>query len=304
MAINLTDPIFTDETKAREHLENIRWPEAVSCVHCGGLERVYKLADTGNHRPGLFHCNDCGGSFTVTTGTVMESSHVPLNKWVLAYRLMASAKKGISAHQLHRTIGVTYKTAWFMAHRIRESMRDTSTDKLGGEGSAVEMDETYVGGKPKKGGKPTRKGRGTKKVPLVVLVEREGRARTVAVPDATTYSLRDAAMKHIDPASTLMTDEYKPYVTIGRKFAGHKTVKHGDGEYARGDANVNSAEAFFSLLKRSIIGSFHHVSPEHLDRYADEVAFRWSHRHVDDTTRADLAVKGGEGKRLTYRQPR
>src|SRR6476646_308083 len=148
MAINLTDPVFTDENKAREHLEAIRWPNGPVCPHCGEAERVYRLAGK-SHRPGLIHCNACEGQFTVTTGSVMESSHVPLNKWVLAFRLMASSKKGISAHQLHRTLGVTYKTAWFMSHRIREAMRETDTGQLGGEGKTVEADETYVGGKAK-----------------------------------------------------------------------------------------------------------------------------------------------------------
>ena len=144
MAINLTDPVFTDEAKAREYLESIRWPDGPICPHCGEAKRVYRL-NGKSHRPGLIHCNSCEGSFTVTTGSVMESSHLPLNKWVLAYRLMASSKKGMSAHQLHRSIGVTYKTAWFLWHRIREAMRDTSEEPLGGTGKTVEADETYVG---------------------------------------------------------------------------------------------------------------------------------------------------------------
>lgn len=302
MAINLTDPIFTDETKARAHLEAIRWPEGIHCVHCGSVERVYRLADTEAHRPGLFHCNDCSGSFTVTTGTVMESSHVPLNKWVLAYRLMASAKKGISAHQLHRTIGVTYKTAWFMAHRIRESMRDVSKTPLGGEGKTVEADETYVGGKPRKGGCQSKSGRGTKKIPVVALVEREGRARARSTIDAKAATLTKLVRENVDRRSKFMTDEWRPYITVGRDFeGGHFRVEHGAGVYADGDVHVNNAEAFFSLLKRGIIGSFHHVSEQHLDRYCDEFAFRWGLRHVDDTIRTIEAVRGGEGKRLTYR---
>ena len=148
MTINLTDPIFTDEGKAREHLEAIRWPDGPVCPHCGSFDKVYRL-DGKSHRPGLIHFNGCDGAFTVTTGSVMESSHVPLNKWVLAYRLMASSKKSMSAHQLHRTLGVTYKTAWFMGHRIRESMRPEKDDKIGGPGKTIEGDETYIGGKDK-----------------------------------------------------------------------------------------------------------------------------------------------------------
>lgn len=304
MTINLTDPIFTDEAKARAHFEDLRWPEAVACVHCGSLERVYKLEDSAKHRPGLFHCSDCRGQFTVTTGTVMESSHIPLNKWALGFHLMAASKKGVSALQLKRMIGVTYKTAWFMAMRIREAMRDASGEKLGSDGGPVEMDETFVGGKPRHGGRKSNKGRGTNKVVMIGLVDRAGRARAVWAPDATTHSLRKIALEHIDPKATLMTDEYKPYRRIGREFAGHETVNHGSKEYARGRAHVNNAEAFFGLFKRGIVGSFHHISPEHMDRYADEFAFRWTHRKVDDTERAAAAIKGGEGKRLTYRNPR
>src|SRR5689334_5544911 len=190
MTINLTNPLFTDEAKAREHLEQIRWPDGPVCPHCGSVDKVYRLAGK-SHRPGLIHCNNCDGSFTVTTGSVMESSHVPLNKWVLAFRLMASSKKGMSAHQLHRTIKVTYKTAWFMAHRIREAMRPADPDKLGGEGAIIESDETYWGPKDRdtdprwkyrRKGKP---GRGRKKT-ILTLVERGGASRSMVMDALTT----------------------------------------------------------------------------------------------------------------------
>src|SRR6185312_3852403 len=178
MTINLTDPIFTDEAKAREHLEGIRWPDGPVCPHCGSVDKVYRLSGK-SHRAGLIHCNNCDGSFTVTTGSVMESSHVPLNKWVLAYRLMASSKKGMSAHQLHRTLGVTYKTAWFMAHRIRESMRELAPGPLGGEGKVIEADETFIGPKDRNdkqaGRRKGKPGPGGKRK-IVTLVERQGRA--------------------------------------------------------------------------------------------------------------------------------
>lgn len=304
MTINLTNPIFTDEAKARAHFEAIRWPEAVSCVHCGGMERVYKLEDSAKHRAGLFHCNDCNGQFTVTTGSVMESSHLPLNKWALGFHLMAASKKGVSALQLKRMLGVTYKSAWFMAHRIREAMRDTSGSKLGGEGQTVEADETYVGGKPRKGGRKSADGRGTKKTPVVALVERGGRVRARVTADAKSSTLAKLIRENVDRRSKLMTDEWRPYITVGKEMqGGHARVSHGAGEYARTDgAHVNNAEAFFALLKRGIVGSFHHVSEQHLDRYCDEFAFRWGLRHVDDTTRAAEAVKNGQGKRLTYRR--
>lgn len=309
MSINLTDLVFTDEAKARAHLEAIRWPHGVVCPHCGNTksDSIYEIAanPAKKVRAGLKECGECGEQFTVTTGSVMESSHVPLNKWVLAYRLMASAKKGISAHQLHRTIGVTYKTAWFMAHRIRESMRDVSGNPLGGKGKIVEADETYVGGKTRKGGRKSKFGRGTKKIPVVALIERGGRAHAVSTADAKAHTLGKLLREKVHRDSKLMTDEWRPYIVVGREFkGGHKRVEHGKGEYAKGEAHVNSAEGFFALLKRGIVGSFHHVSPQHLDRYCDEFSFRWGLRQIDDASRAAAAIKGGEGKRLTYRPAR
>jgi transposase-like protein len=307
MAINLTDPVFTDEAKAREYLEEIRWPDGPVCPHCGETERVYRL-NGQKHRPGLIHCNACEGAFTVTTGSVMESSHLPLTKWVLAYRLMAGSKKGMSAHQLHRTIGVTYKTAWFLWHRIREAMRDTSVVPLGGVGKVVESDETYVGGKPRKsaGPKPDvgrhrrvnqdTMGRATKKTPVVALVERGGRAVAKPVIDASAQTLTPLLRQHVDFRTQLMTDEWRAYLAVGKEFASHERVNHGAGEYARGDANMNSAEAFFALLERGIVGSFHHISVEHLDRYCDEFAFRWSLRSMDDSDRAAASSRAASAR--------
>jgi len=303
MSINLTDPIFTDERKAREHFEAIMWPNGPICPHCGCVDKVYRLNGT-KHREGLVYCNNCNGSFTVTTGTVMESSHVPLNKWALAFRLMASAKKGISAHQMHRTLGVTYRTAWFMCHRIREAMRDISGDELGGEGKIVEADETYVGGKPRKGtsGRATQADR---KTPVAVLVERGGRARAIPVEQPLGGVLKRNIAANVAHGTEMHTDEHKGYRGV-HKITGapHLTVTHYTGEYAREDIHVNTAESWNALLKRSIVGSFHHVSREHLARYCDEVSFRWDRRKIDDTTRAVAAIKGAEGKRLTYRRSR
>jgi transposase-like protein len=273
MTVKLTDPIFTNEDTARAYFEGIRWPNGPVCPHCGNVDsrRIYSIAANPTHgvRVGLYECQNCHGQFTVRTGSVMESSHVPLTKWALAYRLMASVKKGISAHQLHRTIGVTYKTAWFMAHRIREAMRDISGEKIGGAGTITEADETYVGGKPRKPagpsrgtGKPRRGGGGRStqhKTPAVALVERGGRAVAKPTIDATAGTLSSVVRANVDLSGKLMS--WRGYITVGREFAGgHERVHHGAGEYAQGDAHVNTAESFFALLKRGIVGSFHHVS--------------------------------------------
>lgn len=306
--MNLTDPIFTDEAKAREHLEAIRWPEGPVCPHCGSVDKVYRL-NGKSHRPGLIHCNNCDGSFTVTTGSVMESSHVPLNKWVLAYRLMASSKKGISAHQLHRTIAVTYKTAWFMAHRIRESMREDVLPPMGGEGKIVETDETYWGAKDrdtdptknkKRKGKPGPGG----KSKVLTLVERSGRARSFKLDDFRNDTVKRVLLENFSPKSRLMTDEGTSHQF---EFASHERVKHGAGEYARGDVSTNTVEGFFSVFKRGMKGTYQHCGSQHLQRYLDEFDFRYSNRAalgVNDSERAERAIKGAAGKRLTYRQPR
>jgi transposase-like protein len=302
MAINLADPIFTDETKAREHLESIRWPDGPYCPHCGETQRVYRL-NGKSHRAGLLHCNACSGAFTVTTGSVMESSHVPLNKWVLAYRLMASSKKGFSAHQLHRTIGVTYKTAWFMAHRIRESMREINPSPLGGEGKFVEADETFTGGKAKN--------RAYREPPpkeaVMALVERGGKVRSYHVPEVTATTLKPIIVDAIAKDTHFRTDESGVYWKVGEEFASHKTVVHSIGEYVRGDAHTNTIEGYFSIFKRGIYGTYHHVSQTHLKRYLAEFDFRYNERialGVTDTERAAKAIRGAAGKRLTYRQPR
>jgi transposase-like protein len=302
MAINLTDPVFTDETKAREHLEAIRWPNGPYCPHCGETQRVYRL-NGRSHRAGLLHCNACNEAFTVTVGTVMERSHVPLNKWVLAYRLMASSKKGFSAHQLHRTLGVTYKTAWFMAHRIRESMREIMLEPLGGEGKFVEADETFTGGKAKN--------RAYKAPPpkeaVMALVERGGKVRSFHVPEVTAATLKPIIVDAIAKASHFRTDESGVYWNVGEQFASHRTVIHSISEYVRGDAHTNTIEGYFSIFKRGIYGTYHHVSQQHLKRYLAEFDFSYNERialGVNDTDRAIKAIRGATGKRLTYRQPR
>lgn len=305
MSINLTNPIFHDEDAARAHLEKQRWPNGVVCPHCGS-DAVTKLQGE-KHRTGLFECRvrHCREQFTVTVGTVMESSHLPLTKWTLAIQLMASSKKGVSAKQIERTLGVSYRTAWFLMHRIREAMKiEDGAAPIGGEGKTVESDETFVGGKKKNvhRGKPE-----PKKHAVHALVERGGRVRARHVPDVSAKTLRKAIRKHVAKGSTMNTDEALAYYHMKKEFDAHGAVNHSAGEYVSrdGKTHIQSAEAFFAILKRGIMGSFHLISEAHLQRYLDEFAFRWNHRQsldIDDTMRAAAIVKAAEGKRLTYRR--
>ena len=264
-AMNLTDPIFTDADKAREHLEATRWPHGPECPHCGVVDQATSLNGKA-HRPGVWQCNACREQFSATVGTVFESSHVPLNKWMLASYLMAASKKGVSALQIQRTIGVSYKTAWFMMHRLREGMVvPANPAPLGGEGKIVEADTAYVGGKEKNKHVSKRDPKaigGMGKQAVHVLVERGGRAR-------------------------------------------HETVNHTQDEYVRGDAYSNTAEGFFAILKRGVYGTFHSISEAHLHRYLAEFDFRYSNRialGIDDTMRTAELLRGIGGKRLTYRR--
>lgn len=243
MSINLTSAIFHDEDAAREWFECQRWPNGVICVHCGSL-RPFRMGGAG-HRPGLFHCPDCRGQFTVRTGHVMASSKVPLAKWCLAFHLMASSKKGYSAHQLHRTLGVAYNTAWFMEHRIREAMREVSDAPLGGEGKVIEADEMYQGKKkdpepsPNRRGRPyIKKGKAAEKRAIFGLVERGGEARAFHVGRVTAANLRKKLLDNADPRSRLNTDESTLYPTTGELFAKHETVNHGAKEFARGRGRI------------------------------------------------------------------
>jgi transposase-like protein len=300
---NLSAARFHDEEAARIHIEASRWADGVSCPFCGSLN-VHRMA--GKTQAGMFLCNDCRDKFTCRTGTLMERSHIPLHKWLLAIRLMTSSKKGISAHQLMRNLGLgSYRTAWFMAHRIRESMNDTAPSALGGANKVVEADETYVGGKAKnRAYKPE-----PKKHIVMSLVERGGEVRSFHVKNATAKTLRETAVKIASRKSYLATDENPAYTKLGKEFSGHGTVNHSANEYARlgGFIHVNTAENYFSIFKRGVIGTFHHISEQHLHRYLSEFDFRYNNRSglgIEDTERAERALKGIEGKRLTYRQPR
>jgi transposase-like protein len=295
---DLTNPIFTNADKAREHLESINWPEGPFCPHCGECENVHRLQGK-SHRAGLIQCNSCLKNFTVTVGTVFERSKVPLNKWMLATYLLASSKKGMSAHQIHRMLGVTYKTAWFMCHRIREAMNQPG-GPLGGPNTVVEADETYVGGKAKN--RATRKPRA--KQPVMALVERDGRVRSFHVANVNAKHLRGLIVTNVDRGSHLMTDESMVYTRVGREFAGHSVVNHSAKEYVTtgGFKHSNTAENFFSIFKRGVIGTYHHMSEAHLGRYTAEFDFRYNNRSITDGERADAALKGIVGKRLTYRR--
>lgn len=313
MNINLTEAKFHDENAAREWFESSRWPSGVSCVHCGGI-RVARMGGKSG-RPGLFHCPDCRGQFTVRTGHVMESSHVPLTKWAMAFHLMSSSKKGISAHQLHRTIRVAYNTAWFMEHRIREAMSEPNAAPIGGEGKIVEADEAYHGRKKPqtempayRQGRPYLKGGangGAKKRAIVALVERGGEARVTHMSHVTAKNIGTFMAANADKKSRLNTDESKLYGSLGKGFASHETVNHAAKEYARGDVTINTAEGYFGVFKRGMTGIYQHCGEQHFQRYLDEFTFRFNNRSklgIEDARRAVNAMQGGEGKRLTWRR--
>jgi len=295
---DLTNPIFFDADKAREHLESINWPSGPVCPHCGERENVHRLAGK-SHRPGLIQCNACLKNFTVTVGTVFERSKIALNKWMLATYLLASSKKGMSAHQLHRTLGVTYKTAWFMMHRIREAMTPTNPEPLGGPGKVIESDEAFVGGFKKK----RLSGKVAAKKKVVTLVERGGAARSFHITHIDHTNIRAALVTNCHRSSVLMTDDARFYNRIGREFAAHGTTLHANREFSRGDGHhSNTAENFFSILKRGVVGTYHHWSATHIHRYLAEFDFRYSTKDISDRDRADEALRGIVGKRLTYRR--
>jgi transposase-like protein len=291
------------EDEARAILEGIRWPNGIACPHCGGMDIIRIAGMAKRVRDGLLRCNDCHQQFTVMVGTIMEGSHIALRQWLEAFYAMSSSKKGISALQLQRNLGIhSYRSAWFLAHRIRAAMAKNSlmNDKLKG---VVEVDETYVGGKPRKDGTIHKRGSGTKKTPVVAIVERGGKAISKPIDIVNHRNLSTAIREVVSRQSTIMSDESHNYCGIGRDFeGGHKSVKHTAGEYVNGDISTNTVESYFALLKRGVHGIFHHISKRHLSRYCDEFSFRWDFRKVNDGTRAEAAIRGADGKRLTYKR--
>lgn len=311
-----SDRRFHDEDAARAWFEAARWPNGPVCPHCGSLTKY------ATKKPGRYRCaeKECRKDYTVTTKSVMESSHAPLTQWAMAFYLMNSSKKGFSAHQLHRALGCQYKTAWFMHHRIMEAMRQGGLDlpPMGGNGKVVEADETYFGGVESQKMRTARtsgskfsgskSGRGpSNKRAIVTLVERHGKVRSFHVPRADKATVKKIVLDNIHHESRLHTDQSRLYTEAGGLFGEHSTVNHSAKEYARGDVHVNSAEGYFSIFKRGMRGVYQHCSEKHLHRYLAEFDFRYNHREAlgwNDEARTVAAVKAAEGKRLTYHQPR
>jgi transposase-like protein len=294
---------MTDD-QAREHLEELLWPDGKPvCRHCGSVN-AYKMQGA-SCRPGLCRCRDCKKQFTVTVGTIFEDSHIPLRKWVRAFHLMCSSKKGISALQLQRNLGLgSYRTAWHMAHRIRLAMRcEPMAGLLAGK---VESDEVWVGGKPRKiAGKGAPK-RGSTKTPVHTLVERDGRKRTRVMASVTANNLKKNIDALVDANAEMHTDDNASYDPLRDQFkGGHRVVNHSAYEYYRkiDGASINTAESSHALIKRGVYGTFHHISVKHMQRYLDEFDFRWDHRKTNDVERTHAALSQVEGKRLMYRSP-
>jgi transposase-like protein len=314
----LTAPQLCSEEAAITYVEAQLWPDGPVCPHCGTIDQATRLKGKST-RPGLWKCRACRKPFTVRMRSIFESSHIPLHVWLQAIYLICSSKKGISTRQIQRTLGGSLKTAWFLMHRIRLAMDESGCGSLGGEGKIVESDETYT---VHKEGRPTwilhpeygwqKQRSGADRVPVVTLVERGGRARSHKVENVTAATLRNVVFGSADTQSRLMTDELRAYRGIGRRFAGHDAVNHGEEEWARKledgtKAHTNTVEGFFSILKRGIYGCYFHVSEAHLHRYLAEFDFRYSNRAkvgVEDAERTDRAIRGAKGKRLTYQTTR
>jgi transposase-like protein len=303
MFMTLIDVSNLTEENARAAYERVRWPNGPVCPHCASTEATKFHGKA--HRVGVYKCRSCQEQFTATVNTIMEDSHLPIRTWLMAFAILCSSKKGVSALQLQRQLGLgSYRSAWHMAHRIRHAM---SQEPLAGRlKGTVEVDETYIGGKPRQrhGHPKPKKGRGTKKIAVVALVERGGQARAHKIERVDAKTLGKAIRENVDRRSTLMTDQFGSYAEIGSKFdGGHHTVNRGKGEYVRGDASTNEVESYFALLKRGVMGSFHHVSKNHLDRYCGEFSFRWNHRTTTDSERTIKAIEQADGCRLMYKSP-
>jgi len=301
--------LFSDEDSARDFLESKLWPNGPVCPHCDNKDGAYKLEPKPESkkpvRKGVYCCKECRKQFTVRVGTIFEDSHIPLCKWLMASHLMMSSKKGMSSLQISRELGITPKSAWFLTHRIREALRKTDGDPLGG---IVEADETYVGGKPRPGTGAHKGGWGTKKTPVMVLVERDGRSVVRPLERVNSKNLKGTIEEKVAKSAIIMTDELCFYRGLNKKFAGHEHVRHSIKQYTKKTRDgltihVNTAESFFALLKRGHYGTFHQLSKKHLHRYCDEFGFRWNYRKVTDGQRMIAAIQGVKGKRLLYGSP-
>ncbi|HZK88595.1 MAG TPA: IS1595 family transposase [Stellaceae bacterium] len=313
MTAALDNPAFQDDGLAREWFEARIWPNGPVCPHCGAFgEGVTRLCGEGGekgtkHRAGCFQCNACRKQFSVTVGTVMERSKIPLHIWLKAMYLLATSKKGMSTHQLHRMLGVSLKSTWFLMHRIREAAREPYLGTLmGGRGQPVQADETFVGRTTTRAGEVRKRGYAAKE-PIITLVDGK-QARSFHVPEVNGATLKPILREQISPAAMVFTDEATYYRGIAADFpAGHFTVQHNIGEYVRGGATVNACENYFSILKRGIYGTYQHVSPTHLKRYVAEFDFRFNNRvglGINDMERTEKLARGAVGKRLTYQRTR
>ena len=303
----LTARHFHDEDKARAHLEKVRWPNGPFCPHCGSFNAT-RLGGKA-HRPGLIQCNDCREQYSVTVATVFERSHIPLHKWLLASHLLTASKKGISAHQLHRQLGVTYKTAWFMAHRIREAMTSDDTTPFGNEGGIVEVDETFIGKEPGEQ-KPVKRKNFRQKMKVLAMIDRDtGRSKAVVMDQLDTGSIRPIIVANVRREAHLMTDGAHFYRPIGLEYKLHTRINHHEGQYVDltdRTKHTNTIESYFSVFKRGMRGVYQHCAKKHLHRYLAEFDFRYSNRMalgVDDVERSDRVLAGIYGKRLMYRRP-
>jgi transposase-like protein len=304
----LSAPHFHDEEAAYAFVEARIWANGRVCPHCGTIGQSGKLNGKST-RIGVYKCYACRKPFTVKVGTVFESSHIPMRLWLQAIFLIASSKKGISTNQLHRTLGVTIRSAWFLSHRIREAMKDGGLERFGGMGGAVEVDETFIGRDYEKKPRGEKKGRGTShKYKIVSLVDRtKGVARSIVVDDLKTQTLYTLLSKNISGAAQLMTDEALQYRSLGKLFASHGYTNHGSGQYVDPTnpyIHTNTVEGFFSIFKRGMKGVYQHCAHNHLQRYVTEFDFRYNHRKangIDDLARAEILLRGVVGKRLTYR---
>lgn len=306
MPAELDNPAFQDDDLAREWFEARIWPNGPVCPHCGSFgEGVTRMVGSA-HRAGCFQCNACRKQFTVTVGTVMERSKIGLHIWLKAMFLLSASKKGMSTHQLHRMLGVSLKSTWFLMHRIREAMREPYfATKMGGRGEAIQADETFIGRRTTRAGEVRRRGY-QEKEPVLTLVSGK-QARSFHVPEVNSATLRPILKAQIDAASWLMTDDATYYRPVGEDFRRHFTVNHSIGEYVSGGTTVNACENYFSILKRGINGVYQHVSPTHLKRYVGEFDFRYNNRiglGVNDIERTEKVAKGAVGKRLTYQRAR